>query len=244
FAASATQLGTFTVSNASAPLPVALVSFTAERLGTDGLLKWTTASELRNDHFEVESSLDGSTFRLLGRVASAGTSSQAHSYQFIDKNLARYAAPLVYYRLRQAGPATLRLTDVLGRELSQQLADLPAGATTLPLPGTGQLATGVYLLRVQQGISGITQRAVTSDYNVYNGKQYAVQTPAPVSMPTDPGHEFSDVLEQLAGAGASYPAGGAYPAITNAGFVSNYATSTDEQTGTPSTAAVGDVMQC
>jgi hypothetical protein len=197
FAASATQLGTFTVSNTSAPLPVMLVAFTAERLGEDGLLKWTTASELRNDHFEVESSIDGSTFRLLGRVAGAGTSSQAHSYHFVDKDLARYAAPLVYYRLRQvdadgastyspvrtvavpleggllvqaypnpsalgaavalsirtgqAGPATLRLTDVLGRELSQQQASLPVGATTLPLLEAGQLATGVYLLRVQQG---------------------------------------------------------------------------------------------
>jgi hypothetical protein len=197
FAASATQLGTFTVSSSSAPLPVALVAFTAERLGEDGLLKWATASELRNDHFEVESSIDGSTFRPLGQVAGAGTSSQAHSYRFVDKDLARYAAPLVYYRLRQVdtdgtstfspvrtvavplaggllvqaypnpsapgaavalsirtgqtGPALLRLTDMLGREVGHQQADLPAGATTLPLPGTGQLATGVYLLRVQQG---------------------------------------------------------------------------------------------
>jgi hypothetical protein len=190
-------LGRLTVSNGAAPLPVTLVSFTAERLGSGGLLKWTTASELRNDHFEMESSLDGLVFQRLGQVAGAGTSSQSHAYQFIDQQLARYAATLVYYRLRQvdadgtgtyspvrtvavpleagllvqaypnpsapgtavalslrtgqAGPATLRLTDVLGRELSQQQADLPAGATTLPLPATSQLATGVYLLRVQQG---------------------------------------------------------------------------------------------
>ncbi len=187
FAASATQLGTFTVGSAStdAPLPMALVSFTAERLGEDGLLRWATASELRNDYFEVESSVDGRLFQRLGRVVGAGTSSQAHRYQWVDQNLARYAAPLVYYRLRQvdpdgtstyspvrtvavplaggllvqaytnlnpsapgaavalsiltgqAGPATLRLTDVLGREVGQQLANLPAGATTLPLPGTG-----------------------------------------------------------------------------------------------------------
>jgi hypothetical protein len=54
-------------------------------------------------------------------------------------------------RTGQAGPVMLRLTDVLGRELSQQQASVPAGTTTLPLPGAGQLATGVYLLRVQQG---------------------------------------------------------------------------------------------
>lgn len=38
-----------------------------------------------------------------------------------------------------------------------------------------------------------------------------------------PGHEFEDVLEQLAGAGAAVdPVTGAYPKITNAGFISNY----------------------
>jgi hypothetical protein len=91
----------FTVSTADAPLPVTLVAFTAERLGPDGLLKWTTASELNNAYFEVESSVDGTTFRALGRVAGAGTSTGAHTYQFTDANLARYAASLVYYRLRQ-----------------------------------------------------------------------------------------------------------------------------------------------
>jgi hypothetical protein len=195
--ASVAQLGALTLSNISQPLPVTLVAFTAGRLGADGLLKWTTASELRNDYFEVESSVDGVTFRPLGRVAGVGTSAQAHSYQFTDAQIARYATALVYYRLHQvdtdgtstyspvrtvavpleagllvqaypnpsapgaavalsirtgqAGPATLRLTDVLGRELSQQQADLPAGVTILPLPATSQLATGVYLLRVQQG---------------------------------------------------------------------------------------------
>jgi len=85
----------------SQPLPVSLVAFTAERLRADGLLKWTTASELNNAYFQVESSVDGRTFQPLGQVVGAGTSSQAHSYQFTDANLARYAAPLVYYRLRQ-----------------------------------------------------------------------------------------------------------------------------------------------
>jgi hypothetical protein len=86
---------------AGQPLPVSLVAFTAERLGVDGLLKWTTASEFNNAYFQLESSVDGLTFQPLGRVTGAGTTSQARSYQFTDATLARYAAPLVYYRLRQ-----------------------------------------------------------------------------------------------------------------------------------------------
>lgn len=99
--ANVTQLGVLTVSNTTAPLPVQLVSFTAQRLGADGLLQWQTASELKNDHFVVESSADGTSFQAVGQVAGAGTSPQPHSYQFTDKNLARYAVGQVYYRLRQ-----------------------------------------------------------------------------------------------------------------------------------------------
>lgn len=54
-------------------------------------------------------------------------------------------------RTSQAGPATLHLTDGLGRALSQQQVDLPVGGSTLPLPSLSQLSTGVYILRVQQG---------------------------------------------------------------------------------------------
>jgi hypothetical protein len=102
FTANTTQLGVLTISNASQPLPVQLVAFTAQRVGPDGLLSWRTAAELNNAYFQVESSVDGTTFQPLpGRVAGAGTSTLAHDYAATDKNLARYGAPLVYYRLRQ-----------------------------------------------------------------------------------------------------------------------------------------------
>ncbi len=38
-------------------------------------------------------------------------------------------------------------------------------------------------------------------------------------MAVDPGHEFPDVLCQLAGANAVYTPGAAYPAIDNSGFM-------------------------
>ncbi|MCA8829635.1 hypothetical protein [Hymenobacter pini] len=94
-------LSRFTVSNAQNPLPMQLVSFTAQRVGADAVLRWTTAQELNNAWFEVEGSADGRTFQLLGRVAGHGTTTQRHEYQLTDLNLARYQVPLVYYRLRQ-----------------------------------------------------------------------------------------------------------------------------------------------
>ena len=82
------------------------------------------------------------------------------------------------------------------------------------------------------GIKGITA-ATTANSNSYtdnNGKTtvYNVVDGAPLSMPSDPGHEFPDTLEQLAGVNASYPGGGPYPTINNSGFASNYATTSTE----------------
>src|SRR5580692_9506300 len=76
-----------------------------------------------------------------------------------------------------------------------------------------------------------------SESNVFNGSTYTVSKNADLVMPADPGHEFTDVLEQLCGTGASYPPGGAYPPIDKSGFVASYAAS-------GGSAAPGDVFKC
>jgi len=77
------------------------------------------------------------------------------------------------------------------------------------------------------GIPGIN--AATSDnFNSYKDTKYTFQNGATDRMPSDPGHEFEDVVEQLGGIGAQYPKGGPYPNITNSGFAANYATSSTE----------------
>ncbi|RZK61820.1 MAG: hypothetical protein EOO59_04125 [Hymenobacter sp.] len=93
-----------TVTLGAYPLPVQLVAFTAQAMqNRDGLLKWTTASELTNDHFEVERSLDGSSFSKLGQVAGQGSKASATDYAFTDAGIGlRVAAGQpVYYRLKQ-----------------------------------------------------------------------------------------------------------------------------------------------
>jgi len=83
------------------PLPVELVSFTAQGLNGVGELSWVTASEKDNAYFGVESSVDGRIFTPLGTVAGQGTSAQRHEYRWSDGRLARYGSPVVYYRLRE-----------------------------------------------------------------------------------------------------------------------------------------------
>src|SRR6202008_828709 len=59
----------------------------------------------------------------------------------------------------------------------------------------------------------------------------------------DPGHEFTDVVEQLGGPGAKYPPHGKYPPINNSGFAANYAT-TKTEGPTPPAKDIGEIMKC
>ncbi len=97
------------------------------------------------------------------------------------------------------------------------------------------------------GIPGITA-ATTNNSNSYtdannNTTKYYVADGAPTAMPTDPGHEFPDTLEQLGGVGATYPSGGPYPTVQSSGFAANYATTTTEGSP-PSSSEIGDIMAC
>lgn len=69
----------------------------------------------------------------------------------------------------------------------------------------------------------------------------AFHTGAADPMPTDPRHEFADVVEQLCGPGATYPAGGAFPPLRNTGFAINYA-KTFPANPAPSDAQVAPIM--
>lgn len=93
------------------------------------------------------------------------------------------------------------------------------------------------------GLPGITVAGSTAS-NTFQGTTYPVGAPAPTTMSTDPGHEFNDVVEQLAGQGHIYVPKSPYPSITSSGFVANYATSDSEETSLPSPQHYGDVMMC
>ena len=80
------------------PLPVELIDFTAEENNEKVLLKWKTASETNNSHFQIQRSVDGVRFDYLNVVQGAGTTSQETTYNYQDK------APIngrSYYRLKQ-----------------------------------------------------------------------------------------------------------------------------------------------
>lgn len=88
-------LGSTTLSN---PLPVELISFTGEVLNEQVKLNWVTASELNNDFFTVQRSVDGAEFESIAQIDGAGTIQTTTEYEFIDTNP---FPNISYYRLKQ-----------------------------------------------------------------------------------------------------------------------------------------------
>ena len=91
----------WTLADFTAPLPVGLTAFRAERQGRNALLSWETASEEGNRGFGLEVSTDGRAYQQIGYVAAegSGSSSSARHYRFVDAAPGK-AGPR-YYRLRQ-----------------------------------------------------------------------------------------------------------------------------------------------
>lgn len=92
---------TFASKNGATPLPVELLSFSANLVKAEVQLFWSTASETNNAFFTIERSDDGIHFEAIDIIASKsinGFSNEMLSYQSID------ASPLLgisYYRLKQ-----------------------------------------------------------------------------------------------------------------------------------------------
>jgi hypothetical protein len=81
------------------PLPLDLISFTAEAEEDVVVLNWTTQNEVATSHFEIERSIAGATFENIGRVAAAGTSAPDAqlNYEFRDPTA---PAGSILYRLK------------------------------------------------------------------------------------------------------------------------------------------------
>lgn len=89
-------------------LPVVLTEFKADCKNGNMEIVWTTASELNNDFFTIERTMDGTTYDAVGIVDSKtpnGNSSQTLSYSFVDNSFPKeesaYLNRVFYYRLKQ-----------------------------------------------------------------------------------------------------------------------------------------------
>jgi len=85
----------FTV-NIPTALPVNIISFTGKATANGNQLNWTVAQEENFSHYEVLSSINGSTYNKVGEVYPENKSMDMKNYAFTDLSA---TADLVFYKL-------------------------------------------------------------------------------------------------------------------------------------------------
>jgi len=71
---------------ANGTLPITMINFEAAVDKGAANLSWTTLLESNSDHFDIERSMDGVKFDVIGRVAARGNTSTPTNYSFTDGN--------------------------------------------------------------------------------------------------------------------------------------------------------------
>ena len=93
------EIEDYSEENRSGLLPIELISFTLDAINNHSvLLKWITASEINNDYFEVQRSVDALTWTVIEIVDGNGHSTNTISYNYVDEGLVE---GIYYYRLKQ-----------------------------------------------------------------------------------------------------------------------------------------------
>lgn len=124
------EISSFSVT--ATALPVELIDFNARKSENFIQLSWQTATEINNDFFTVQHSLDGRTFHDLETIDGAGNSYESKSYSFVHKNPHN---GMNYYRLKQ--------TDFAGEESFSPVESIQFGENEFwsiyPNPAIDQL---------------------------------------------------------------------------------------------------------
>lgn len=100
-AGSVTNFSPFTLASevgSENPLPVELTEFSAQLIKHQVHLTWQTATEINNDYFEVERSIDGFEWETIDRIKGAGNSTVILNYTTLDRHP---KTGVSYYRLKQ-----------------------------------------------------------------------------------------------------------------------------------------------
>jgi hypothetical protein len=117
----------------SSPLPIELLSFSAQLKNNFVELKWSTASETNNDFFTIERSTNVEHFEPILKRDGAGTTKELNEYTLIDPS------PLYgrsYYRLKQTdfdGQYTYSAVRVIDYDGPEH-----ATLSTFPNPSSGK----------------------------------------------------------------------------------------------------------
>ncbi|HSL89755.1 MAG TPA: T9SS type A sorting domain-containing protein [Ignavibacteriaceae bacterium] len=133
--------------------PVELTSFGANvNAAGHVVLNWTTASEINNQMFEIERSIEGGEFFRIGYVEGHGTTTQQQEYSYTDVNV---TPGTYFYRLKQidyigtfeySNAVMVDVKGPLGFELGQNYPNPfnPSTIIDFNIPEAGMVKLAVY----------------------------------------------------------------------------------------------------
>ena len=156
--------GIFTLANTtggSNALPVELINFSAENCTNGSCLDWTTATEINNDYFEIQRSLDGITFFKIGMVGGNGNSSTENNYSFRDNFSSNQN---IYYRLKQV--------DYDGKYTYSNIREVNGDLTELKLFPTISNGENVFLDMTSSGRGQVKVKLINKFGQSYSSQIY------------------------------------------------------------------------
>lgn len=145
----------WTMSGNGAPLPIELLNFNATVVNNDHVdLNWETRTEINNDYFTIEKTIDGLHFETVAIVDGAGTSSQQ---LFYAENDAHPYTGISYYRLKQTdvnGLASyspfVAVEITVARNFSASVFPNPSeGPVSISLSGAGETVLTLTIIDAQ-----------------------------------------------------------------------------------------------
>jgi hypothetical protein len=131
-----TNFSPFTIGSSTSanPLPIALLDFNAKPVNNSVNIKWSTTSEINNDFFTIEKSVNGTEWMSIGTVKGVGNSEVLTNYNMIDPSP---VAGVQFYRLKQ--------TDIDGEFTYSSIVPVKFGSVAIseivmyPMPATSVL---------------------------------------------------------------------------------------------------------
>lgn len=146
-------------------LPVSWKSINVSSDDNGNLVKWSTANETNNSHFEVQRSADGKHFETIAKVKGKGTTSKVSYYSYNDIEGTQTDA--AYYRLKQIDfDGKFEYSKVVSIQNKEE--EVQSGiTTTLPNPFNDELVINVQ--------SGANTSATVQVIDMI-GKTHKVQT--------------------------------------------------------------------
>ncbi len=145
------------------PMPMELVSFSANCSDKKTVIKWSTSTETNNEFFSIERSIDGIEWQTAGILNGSGNSNILIDYSFTD---AEPYKDVSYYRLRQTDfDGTFKHSHIVSYTNCSQN---PGELYIYPNPSSGLLNLLIEGDRDMVSSVSISNTIGTSIYNSHN----------------------------------------------------------------------------